>query len=327
MHNNEFGQTLRKSLNELRQFASIKHRKIGLSLLRICLGTITLLFYVQHWVQRGFLWGNNGVISFDSYKHYMNDLGAFSLYLISPSHTFENFLFLAGIIVCLMFILGFKTRIASVLYFVFTFSVYSRNPYALDGGDNLLCLTAIYMMFTDCGAYFSIDAIRSRARQEEDSPLIALIHNCGLLAIVIQLSLLYFTSAFYKIQGHMWQDGTALYYILRNSEFNLSPSAHIFYSNDIVVTLLTWWSMLFQMAWPFVIWQKRLRPFVALSALVLHGMIAYFMGILWFSMVMVSVELIIFDDADFLRYRDFVLFALRRHEVRSPVPIPDESSA
>lgn len=292
---------LSQRLQNLREFASVEHRQIGLSLLRICLGALTLDFYVRHIAQRGFLWGANGVVPFSTFLEIMHRQRNFSLYMLSPAPAYELTVFALGIVVAIAFTLGYKTRISAVLFYAFTWSIYSRNPFILDGGDNLLFLLAFYMMFADCGAYFSIDAAR-RSPDERPGPLPALVHNFAVLAIITQLCLLYFTSGFYKIQGHMWQDGTAIYYILRASEFNLSPKAHFFYDNDAVVTLLTWSTMVFQIAWPFLIWNRKARPVIAAGAFLLHTMIGYFMGLMWFSAVMISAELMIFDDEDYRRF-------------------------
>jgi hypothetical protein len=288
---------LRSKLNTLRDLASIKHRTMAVSALRICLGIVILSYYAQHIVQREYLWGNSGLIPFTLFQQIMHSQHNLSLYLLSSSHLYSILVFYLGLGVAAAFTLGYKTRISSVLFYVFTWSLFERNPLLLDGGDNLLYLIAFFLMFTDCGAYFSIDAMSARVR-DASSPFIAVLHNYAILAIVIQLSIVYFTSAFYKIQGHMWQDGTAIYYILRTSEFNLSPLTRHLYRSAVPITLLTWLTFVFQMSWPFLIWNRRAKPFVVGGAVLLHSMIGYFMGLVWFSLVFISAELVVFDDAE-----------------------------
>jgi hypothetical protein len=313
---------------------SVKHRTIAVSVLRICLGTTILVYYAQHLFQREFLWGDTGVVPFSTFLRIMRAQHNLSLYLLSPSPVYHSLVFYLGMLVAVAFIMGYRTRIATVLFYVFTWSLYTRSWFLLTGGDNLLYLLAFYLMFADCGACFSVDAWLRRNRAKPDNPFAAMPHNFAVLAIIVQLSLLYFTSAFFKIQGHMWQDGTAIYYILRTAEFNLSPLAHYFYDSGAVVTLLTWFTIVFQMAWPFLIWNRRAKPFVFLGALTLHSMIGYFMGLVWFSFVMISAELAIFDDSELIRFADFVQSLTRRLQPQhSPIPVsasttqPDRSSA
>ena len=287
-------------LRALRENLSVKHRLIGLALLRVSLGLLKLDFYVRHIAQRAFLWGNQGVVPFSTFLNIAEGRRGLSLYLLASRPAVGEAIFWLGVLVTIAFTVGYRTRLSACLFYVFTWSLYSRNPFVLDGGDNLLYLMAFYLIFADCGAHFSVDAAHRAPRRE--NPFAALVHNFAVYAVIAQLCLLYFTSALYKCQGHMWQDGTAIYYILRAAEFNLSPWAHLFYDHAAVVTLITWSTMVFQMAWPFLIWNRAARPFVAAGALMLHTMIGYFMGLVWFSAVMVSAELMIFDDRDYRRF-------------------------
>jgi hypothetical protein len=299
---------------------SIKHRLIALSLLRVALGLITLAYYVQHWAQRAFLWSDGGVYPYEVFMRMMKSEGNLSLYMIAPSPFVEVLLFCLGVVVTIAFTIGYRTRLATILFYLFTWSLYTRNPFLMDGGDNLLYILAFYMMFADCGAYLSIDSGHRRNRTRL-SPLIAVIHNFAAFAILVQVALLYLTSSLFKIQGHMWMNGTAIYYILRNAEFNLSPVAHVFYDSDVVVTLLTWSTVIFQMAWPFMVWFRPARLFLFVGAVALHCMIGYFMGLMWFSAVMISAELIVFDDSEYSRaaaWMESMLSAGRSYFRREP---------
>ncbi len=99
-------------------------------------------------------------------------------------------------------------------------------------------------MFTDCGARLSLDADRFHKR----TPGIynALVHNVALSAMVIQVVILYGTSALAKLDGPMWQHGTAIYYVLRTGEFNLSPPTPYLWKYGPTVTILTYSTLGFQ---------------------------------------------------------------------------------
>ncbi|HXM60760.1 MAG TPA: HTTM domain-containing protein [Terriglobales bacterium] len=287
---------MRSALNNFREWLSVERRLVGVSLMRVGLGTIIIAVYSQHLLQFRFLWGNNGVVPYSLFKEILSANRELSLFAISPS--LNTFIFILGIGSAVLFTIGLYTRISSVAFYICTFSLYTRNPFLLDGGDNLLYLLAFYMMFTDCGAHFSFDSARRRSSQAP-GPFRALLHNFGILAIITQLTLLYFTSAFYKVQGHMWQDGTAVYYILRSAEFNMSSLSHIIYDNGPVLTVITWSVMINQLAWVFWIWHPKLRWALVASTVVMHFMIAYFMGLFWFSAVMISAECIVLSDSDY----------------------------
>lgn len=292
---------LRDWLGEVRRLASVEHRTIALSVLRIFVGLTLLIYYSQHILQREYLWGNAGLVPFSRFQQLMHFRHSFSLYLLSSSFLYQTAVFYVGLVVTLAFTLGYRSRVSSVLFYVFTWSLFQRNVFLLTGGDNLLYLVAFLLMFTDCGAHFSIDAIAGRSRTQP-GPFVAMVHNYAVLAIILQLSLVYLTSAFYKLQGDLWQNGTALYYVLRTSEFNLSPFAHHFYDRETVASLLTWGTVIFEISWSFLIWNRRTKVFVALSAVLLHSMIGYFMGLVWFSFVFIGAQVIIFKDSELMGY-------------------------
>lgn len=272
-----------------------------MSVLRISIGLTLLVYYLEHIFQREYLWGNTGLVPFSLFQQIMLSRHGFSLYLLSPSFLYQASVFYVGLVVTVAFTLGYRARISSILFYIFTWSLFQRNIFLLTGGDNLIYLVAFFLIFADCGAHFSIDAISGHNRTQP-RPFMAMVHNYAVLAIIIQLGLVYFNSAFYKIRGHLWQNGTAIYYILRSSEFNLSPFAHHFYDRQAVVSLLTWGTVIFEMSWSFLIWNRRTKPFVALGAVLLHSMIGYFMGLVWFSLVFISAQVIIFNDSELISY-------------------------
>ena len=69
-----------------------------------------------------------------------------------------------------MFTLGAFVRISSVLFFIFTWSLYQRNWYAIDGGENLLMILTIYLMFADL-RFLSIDGSVSRRISSESAKM------------------------------------------------------------------------------------------------------------------------------------------------------------
>jgi vitamin K-dependent gamma-carboxylase-like protein len=288
-------------LGEVRRFASVKHRTIALSFLRISIGLTVLVYYLQHILQREYLWDDAGLVPFSLFQQIMQLRHGFSLYLLSPSFLYQTAVFYLGLAVTIAFILGYRLRISSILFYVFTWSLFERNIFLLTGGDNFLYLVAFFLIFADCGAHFSLDAISGRSRTQS-RPFAAMVHNYAVLAIIIQLSLVYLTSAFYKIEGPLWQNGTAIYYVLRLSEFNLSPFARHFYDTETIVRLLTWGTVVFEMSWPFLVWNRRTKPFVALGAVFMHSMIGYFMGLVWFSFVFIVAQVVIFKDSELIGY-------------------------
>ncbi len=280
-------------LAAIRETFSVEHRTIGAVALRIMLGATTLMMYATHFQQRAFLWGDQGVFPRDVNATFLALKNSWSLYNLGSSDSVHASIFVLGMIVTALFTVGFMTRITSVLFFAFTFSLYTRNEILLDGGNNLLILIAFFLMFVDVSGKH---VPRRDGAPSAANPYLALVHNLGVLAIIGQVSILYFTSAWAKMMGHMWQDGTAIYYVLRTSEFHLSPLTDVLIQNPLVVVALTYSTIILQVGFPFMIWNKTLKYPWIIAACSFHLAIAYFMGLVWFSLTMLSCELILVDD-------------------------------
>jgi hypothetical protein len=102
------------------------------------------------------------------------------------------------------------------------------------------------------------------------------------------------------MMGHMWQDGTAIYYVLRTAEFHLSPLTDFLIQKPLLVVLFTYCTIILQIGFPFMIWNKTLKYPWILAACSFHIAIAYFMGLVWFSLTMLSCELILVSDRGYL---------------------------
>src|SRR5207249_2480615 len=90
----------------------------------------------------------------------IGDIGSWkpSLHFISGSATFQAMLFVLAGLVALAMLVGYRTRIATFISWVFVLSVEARNPGVFQGGDHLLYLLLFWGMLLPLGARFSVDA-------------------------------------------------------------------------------------------------------------------------------------------------------------------------
>jgi antimicrobial peptide system SdpB family protein len=284
-----------------------RHRLIGAALMRVSLGACGLYFYLTNFSQRFFLWGPYGVWSWADFRHDNQGWRYFNLYALSRSPVWFSVVFMSGIVVAALFTVGWRTRLTTPLHYLFMWSILQRNPAIPDGGDNLLMLILVYLMFVDSGQYFAVGAARRRMlAQATDSTrrrVVTVLHNAGVLAIILQVCVVYWTSVMWKVQGTVWQDGTALYYILRDANFTWPGVSQLIYQHALVVTLLTYGTVFFQMAFPLLLINRTTRVVAFAGGLMLHTGIALLMGLITFSWIMISTELIVIDDRRYISLR------------------------
>jgi predicted DCC family thiol-disulfide oxidoreductase YuxK len=287
-----------------------EHWLIGAALARVMLGTWAIYYYVLHLPVRETLWGPGGIWPHD---RFLESQPFLSVWQLSASPLFSQAVYLVGIIVALAFTLGYRTRLAAALHWFMIWSLQERNPLITDGGDNIMRIVLLFLILVNTGAYFSLDARRLRRplppalRQS-----LAIVHNVGVLLILAQLAMLYMSTGLYKAMGELWQNGTALYYILRVDEFSWPGVAEFVYRNPYLVVLGTYGTVLFEVAFPPALFNRWTRYAMILIGASFHASIALFMGLVTFAWSMLSVYPVLVTDAE---YRNLQAWVRRRLEL------------
>jgi predicted DCC family thiol-disulfide oxidoreductase YuxK len=283
---------------------------IGLSIFRVVTGIVLLYQYLIVYAQRHYIYGPHGIWPFDAYLAQVATTGSLSLYALSSSPLYFDLIYHAGIVVTMLWTLGWRTRLMTVVVYIFLWSLRDRNNLLSDGGDNVYQIVMIYAMFMNLGCYLSVDAanlavaVRTPLRKA-----LGLVHNAALLASAIQVCLVYVVAGLYKVQGEMWQNGTALYYIMRVDEFTLPGYSELIYRNAPLVLAMTYSSVALQVAFPFLFFLRRWTRAIALTwAFMFHIGIGVLMGLVTFAGFMVGIESALISDRSYLGARD----ALRR---------------
>lgn len=279
---------------------------MGVAAARLSLGAVSVWLYAENYSSRDHLWGPHAVFPFNSFVRALRQDGSYSLYALSQSRLWFTVVFHLGMGVAVLFMIGWRSRVMTVVHYVFMWSLFHRNLFILDGGDNLLVLVLVYLMFADSGHYFALGARERRERANRPSHGLAwrigtIAHNAAIAAIVAQVCIVYVAAALFKVQGPLWQNGTALYYIMRVQDFTWPGWSQHFYGSAWLVAVGTYGTILFQAAFPFLLLRRVTRNWAFVGALGMHAGIALFMHLLTFSWVVVSCELLLLEDRDFRR--------------------------
>lgn len=273
---------------------------IGASVLRIGFGFHIIYTYLVHLLQRDYIWGPDGIYPLGLLQTNHNEV--WSLYKFSDTVLYFEVVYFIGLIIAILYLVGFQTRITGFLNFVFVWSLYERNPFTLDGGNNILIICMFYLIFANVGEYFSI---KSQYNKISKSKVANIAHNFGIYACIVQLCIVYFFSGFFKAQGHMWTNGTALYYVLNVEEYSLPSLAHFIYNNPYLVVIGSYSAILCQIAFPFLIWNKYLKWPILIGSIGFHLAIGFFMGLVQFAIAMISLDLLLIKDVEYRRIYKF----------------------
>jgi hypothetical protein len=131
-----------------------------------------------------------------------------SFHYFNDSLPYQSLLFILHGIISLFLIVGYRTKLFSVLSWIFIVSLQNRNPFIQQGGDDLLRLVLFWGIFMPWGNFYSLDSKRnSNPAQKHFSS----IPVGGYLLLIASV---YFFSALYKTSPEWRTEGTAVYYAL-----------------------------------------------------------------------------------------------------------------
>ncbi|MER0481189.1 HTTM domain-containing protein [Streptomyces sp. Edi2] len=141
--------------------------------------------------------------------------------------------------------------------------------------------------------------------------LTKLAHNGALLVIMVEVCLIYATAGWYKIQGSRWQDGTAVYYPMHLDYFSPWPAlSELLGSNGVMVMLITYGTVMVQVAFPFTVFNRRLKNVLLVAMICEHLSIAFLLGLPFFSLAMITADAV-FLPTNFLNWVSARLSGLR----------------
>lgn len=210
--------------------------------------------------------------------------------------------YVIAILLATAFIIGWRTRIVTPLFFVFYTAINAQNTAISDGGNYFIRIMLIYMIFADLSRRWSLDAKRRATRgarvAHTETQVGTVFHNLALCLIVAQLCIVYFEAGMYKVQGKLWQEGTAMYYPISSDAYGVFPwLSELLTTSTWMVVLLTYFTVIVQIAFPFLLFNRVTRRIALLAILGMHLGIAIVMGLPFFSGIMASADAVLVSAA------------------------------
>lgn len=140
---------------------------------------------------------------------------AWSLHNASGTSAGQAVLFLTAAWFAVWMLVGYRTRLATVASWFFVVSIYYRNPMLEDAGDTILRTTLFWSMFLPLGATASVDRLLER----EATPAPRQIVSLPGAALLLQICMIYWTTAAEKRSPVWLSEHTGLYYTLSLDAF------------------------------------------------------------------------------------------------------------
>ena len=288
-------------------FAPVSARPLGA--FRIALGTLSLVC-VLLWLRDPTPWLTDaGIMRGPESRQIAGPLKPSILHWIQDPFSVRVFLWALAAISA-AFLLGWRTRLMSILLYFGMLSVHQRDLLACTGADCLLTILLFYAMLCPCGASLSLDALRRKRRTGEDAE--ALIAPWGQRLIQIQITILYFTTAILKSHGSSWLNGSAIYFPLNNEEIRRYTFG-LDHAPLPLLNLLTHTALILEFSLAFLLWVRAARPLMIFLGVSLHlGMILTINAPLFSELVLASYLVFLTPQELLGIFGRFRLFSLSR---------------
>lgn len=191
-----------------------------------------------------------------------------SLHFLNGSTLFQTTMFVLAGVAALALLVGYRTRIATIVTWVLLVSLHARNPMVLSGGDTMLRVILFWSMFLPLGARYSIDAVAHKVRRAPDH-----IFSAATAAILLQIAAIYFFSALLKSDPQWWTAGTATYFALSIDQMKLWFGAFL-YQSPALMQFLTFFTITLEALGPPLLFspffRKQLRILIPALFMLWH---------------------------------------------------------
>ena len=211
-------------------------------------------------------------------------------------------------VACVALLLGVASRAAAAVLYLTLLSFHSSNSLIINSGDFLMQLAALYLIFVDSGAAFSL-------RNPNPLKHRVFVNPMGWRLIQIQTSVVYVATWIQKMNGPDWLNGTATYYTARIEAYWKYKMPFVF-EHLFLIKLSTWGTLAVELALGTLIWFPRLRLWVILAGVFLHLGIEFTMHIHLFEWMMVVLLM------SFLKPEDLAFVATAWKRARRGKPGP-----
>lgn len=185
-------------------------------------------------------------------------------------------------------LLGYRSDLAVLATFMCLWLQTHWNRLPLSSAHQVVMVVLFCLIWTDTGRVWSLDARR------RNRPAVGGIPIWPLRLIRCQVSLIYLSTALWKLLHPVWRDGSAVYWALNLNTFHRFPWT-LPVAAEPLVTLLGWSTLLFELSFPVLVWFRRTRVPTLILGVALHLGLWLTLELGPFSWVMVASYIAFLD--------------------------------
>lgn len=254
------------------------------SILRIAIGALLCIYTYGWWLYGSHWFSDAGVLRTTTSNQLLNGEFKSLLVLLPQTPKVIEIGLLLLMVQSGLLLLGVWSRFQAACIFVLLTSFQHRNVLIVEGQDTVIRWFVFIMILMPLDHRWSLWRALSGIPATETSA-----NAWPLRLLQVEMTAIYFSSAFMKVAGATWREGTALYYVARSDDvFGRFWLPDALFETLWVVKLCTWTVLAVEIFIPFGLWVPRLRPVALFFAIALHLAIEYSMNLFLFQWLMLA---------------------------------------
>lgn len=276
---------------------------------RIATGTVLFLSFLLAAPYVRPFFSNEGYVS----KEYVSTIanpGTLSIFFSYDAYWFVLAAFVALMLSLILYIAGIAARWNAIIIYVLALSFYNRFPLISFDGNALMITMFMFAIFLDSDRAYSPrwwqqkrDALNASFAKTSLGKCIAttlalpqpkdkdMVAGWPARLIQINFALVYLFAGFAKIRADAWYvQGTEAGRVL---QFQYATANFTFLDSfPLIMALMTWGTILLELAFPFLVWFKETRRFALFGLVIIHGSSMVTLNVSYFAETMLAIATI-----------------------------------
>jgi len=270
---------------------------VPLEVIRIGIGFLMFFNYVMFSpVDIITLYGESGLFNYEVVPE-MQHWASFSFFIYFDQ-TWQllafHYLYVA---LCFLLMVGWQTRWVKWLVLIGHLSYFNRNEFLFYGVDTVAIALLFILCMAPIGSALSFDRIRQVRKYKNENgldtrpPLFTSQRGFACQRLMqFHMAVIYFSSGIEKLLGEMWWTGDGPWIAMVNNETAFFPLA-LFASQYWIINLMAYVTIFVEIAYAYLIWGHKTRPYLLVAAFTIHISIAVLLGMYYFAALMLCGHL------------------------------------
>lgn len=241
---------------------------------------------LYHLPLKGIFWGQDSM-----FKITQNSQGLIHniYYGLCYNRDWDDWVFALHFLGIVWTLIGWRSAVGKGLVYLTGYMLYYSAYFTFNSGFILCILWSFFLI---------------PLRVNSSKPSAGVVNNLVMIACMAQFLLVYLIAGMTKWTGTDWLEGSGLYYSLHLEHYSPEWVRNSFLGSTILLMVLNYSALLYQTAFPFLIWVRKIKIPLLIAGCLFHLGIAIMLNLWDFGMAMIVGYTLFLEEkwvAQFLR--------------------------